>query len=82
MTGSEVELGKPQGSDERHGKLTYVSALRTRAGPRAGGASRTPSAAQALARVDGDTGDLELITDFIHTRQALSERPAAATIRR
>ena len=25
MTGSDEELGKPQGSDERHGKLTYVS---------------------------------------------------------
>ena len=25
VTGSDEELGKPQGSDERHGKLTYVS---------------------------------------------------------
>ena len=26
VTGSDEELGKPSGSDERHGKLTYVSA--------------------------------------------------------
>ena len=25
MTGDEEALGKPQGSDERHGKRTYVS---------------------------------------------------------
>ena len=25
MTGSDAELGKPSGSDERHGKVTYVS---------------------------------------------------------
>ena len=25
VTGSDAQLGKPQGSDERHGKLTYVS---------------------------------------------------------
>ena len=25
MTGSDEQLGKPRGSDERHGKLTYVS---------------------------------------------------------
>ena len=25
VTGSDAELGKPRGSDERHGKLTYVS---------------------------------------------------------
>ena len=38
VTGDEAELGKPQGSDERHGKATYVSVLRARAseGARAG----------------------------------------------
>ena len=25
VTGSEEDLGKPRGSDEKHGKLTYVS---------------------------------------------------------
>ena len=25
VTGSDEQLGKPQGSDERHGKVTYVS---------------------------------------------------------
>jgi geranylgeranyl diphosphate synthase, type II len=68
VTGSEAELGKPHGSDERHGKLTYVSLFGLeRARELAAGSHR--QAREALAGIDGDTGDLELITDFIHTRQ-------------
>ena len=44
VTGTDEELGKPQGSDERHGKLTYVSLLRARPRARAGRPSRTPQA--------------------------------------
>ena len=36
VTGSDEELGKPSGSDERHGKLTYVSAFGLDRGSRAG----------------------------------------------
>ena len=36
VTGTDAALGKPQGSDERHGKLTYVTPLRARRGPRHG----------------------------------------------
>ena len=68
VTGSEAELGKPHGSDERHGKLTYVS-LFAHARARELAASSHRHARDALAEIDGDTGDLELITDFIHTRQ-------------
>jgi geranylgeranyl diphosphate synthase type II len=69
VTGSDDELGKPQGSDERHGKLTYVSVFGLdRAHELA--ATSHGNARAALAEVEGDTGDLDRITDFIHTRQA------------
>ena len=68
VTGSDEELGKPQGSDERHGKLTYVSLFGL---DRARGlaAESHANARKALADVDAETADLELITDFIHTRE-------------
>jgi geranylgeranyl diphosphate synthase type II len=68
VTGSDEELGKPHGSDERHGKLTYVS-LYGLARARELAAQSHQKARAALAEVDGETTDLELITDFIHTRQ-------------
>jgi geranylgeranyl diphosphate synthase type II len=68
VTGSDAELGKPQGSDERHGKLTYVSLFGLdRARELAHESHR--GARAALDGIDADTTDLELITDFIHTRQ-------------
>ena len=69
VTGSDEELGKPRGSDERHGKLTYVSLFGLE---RARGlaADSHAKAREALAAVDGDPRDLQLITDFIHTRQS------------
>ena len=44
VTGDEEELGKPQGSDERHGKRTYVSVfgLEQRTGTGRGVASQGP----------------------------------------
>jgi geranylgeranyl diphosphate synthase type II len=69
VTGSDEELGKPQGSDERHGKVTYVSLFGLeRAAALAGESHR--KAQEALANVSGDAGDLVLVTDFIHTRHA------------
>jgi geranylgeranyl diphosphate synthase type II len=69
VTGSDEELGKPHGSDERHGKRTYVSLFGLdRARELA--ADSHAAARAALGETDGDTGDLELITDFIHTRQS------------
>ena len=69
VTGDEAELGKPQGSDERHGKATYVSVF---------GLERARELAQeshhgaraALARAEGQTARLEQISDYILTRQA------------
>ncbi len=69
VTGSDEELGKPHGSDERHGKLTYVS-LYGLDQARELAVESHDRAREALAMVDGDTTDLELIMDFIHTRHS------------
>jgi geranylgeranyl diphosphate synthase type II len=68
VTGSDDQLGKPQGSDERHGKLTYVSLLGLDRARELALASHH-AAREALDEIDGDTSDLAMITDFIHTRQ-------------
>lgn len=67
VTGSDEELGKPRGSDERHGKLTYVSLFGLDRARELAAESHA-NARSALGEVDGDTRDLELITDFIHDR--------------
>jgi geranylgeranyl diphosphate synthase, type II len=69
VTGSDEELGKPHGSDERHGKRTYVSLFGLERARELAAESHA-SARAALSDADGDTSDLELITDFIHTRQS------------
>jgi geranylgeranyl diphosphate synthase type II len=67
VTGSDEELGKPSGSDERHGKLTYVSAYGLdRARELASQSHR--KAREALAETEPETDDLAQIADFIHTR--------------
>jgi geranylgeranyl diphosphate synthase type II len=68
VTGSDEELGKPHGSDERHGKVTYVSLFGLEKARELAAESHA-KARDALAGADGDTADLERITDFIHTRQ-------------
>jgi geranylgeranyl diphosphate synthase type II len=69
VTGTDAALGKPQGSDERHGKRTYVSehgleqarelAARSYAAARAALAEAAPA---------GGASELEQIADFIYTR--------------
>ena len=67
VTGDEASLGKPQGSDERHGKRTYVSVFGLdRARELAAESHRKARA--ALAETGGQTGSLEQITDYILTR--------------
>ncbi len=73
VTGSEVEMGKPSGSDERHGKRTYVSVF----GLDGARELAARSHARARAALDGarhelagDAADLELLTDFIFARNA------------
>lgn len=69
VTGSDEELGKPSGSDERHGKVTYVSLFGLeRARELAVGSHE--AAVAALNEADGDSSALLQISDFIFTRQS------------
>jgi geranylgeranyl diphosphate synthase, type II len=67
VTGSDEELGKPSGSDERHGKLTYVSAYGLEQARELASESHR-KAREALEGAGPRTDDLIRITDFIHTR--------------
>mgnify|MGYP001130870256 CR=1 FL=1 len=69
VTGSDEELGKPQGSDERHGKLTYVSLLGLERAREIASESHR-AARDALAEISGDATDLERIADFILERDS------------
>ena len=67
VTGDEAELGKPRGSDERHGKTTYVS-VHGLDRARVLAAETHGRARAALAEATGDTGRLGQIADYILTR--------------
>jgi geranylgeranyl diphosphate synthase, type II len=67
VTGSDEELGKPHGSDERHGKLTYVSLFGLEHARELAAESHR-KAHEALSAVGDDPRDLRRITDFIYTR--------------
>ena len=70
VTGTEDSLGKPQGSDERHGKRTYVTRYGLE-GARELGAQSHASARAALREAAPDgAAELEQITDFIFTRSS------------
>jgi geranylgeranyl diphosphate synthase type II len=68
VTGDEAALGKPQGSDERHGKRTYVSVFGLDQARELAAESHRKARA-ALAETGGRTGTLEQITDYILTRE-------------
>jgi geranylgeranyl diphosphate synthase type II len=70
VTAPEADLGKPRGSDERHGRRTYVSEFGL------DGARSLAAESHALARAaltqaapDG-AAELEQITDFVYTRSS------------
>jgi geranylgeranyl diphosphate synthase type II len=67
VTESDEQLGKPSGSDERHGKLTYVS-LFGLGRARELAAESHSEALEALAAAGGDTRDLKRVADYIFTR--------------
>ncbi|MBW8059782.1 MAG: polyprenyl synthetase family protein [Solirubrobacterales bacterium] len=69
VTESDEQLGKPRGSDERHGKLTYVSLFGLDRARRLAADSHV-KATEALAGAEGETGDLRRIADYIFTRNA------------
>ena len=68
VTGTDAALGKPRGSDERHGKLTYVSSFGLE-GARSLAAESHEKARAALATASPpQPAELEHITDFIALR--------------
>src|SRR3954454_11734239 len=69
VTGTDEELGKPHGSDERHGTLTYVTVFGLDRARQLAAESHG-KAHEALSSVRGDPRDLIQITDFIYTRQS------------
>jgi len=73
VTGTDDALGKPQGSDERHGKHTYVSEFgveraRELAAQSHGTALAALAQVESRSPVRGATAELEGIADFIYTR--------------
>jgi geranylgeranyl diphosphate synthase type II len=68
VTGSDERLGKPHGSDERHGKLTYVSLFGLERARELAAESHA-KATSALAEAEGeDLSALMQIADYIFTR--------------
>jgi len=69
VTGTDDDLGKPQGSDERHGKRTYVSEHGLDGARRLAETSYEAARDALASAADGrDAPELEQITDFIYTR--------------
>jgi geranylgeranyl diphosphate synthase type II len=73
VTGSEAEMGKPSGTDERLGKRTYVSVFGLERARALAGSTH----ARARAALDGaravlpaEPRDLELMMDFMHARNS------------
>ncbi|MFT4050391.1 MAG: polyprenyl synthetase family protein [Solirubrobacterales bacterium] len=69
VTGSDAELGKPSGSDERHGKVTYVSAFGLE-GARKLADESYAKVRELLGQVEfrGDSGDLQAVSAYIYGR--------------
>jgi geranylgeranyl diphosphate synthase, type II len=67
VTESDEQLGKPHGSDVRHGKLTYVSLFGLDRARELAAESHDKAIA-ALARAAGETDDLRRVADYIFTR--------------
>jgi geranylgeranyl diphosphate synthase type II len=67
VTESDEQLGKPHGSDERHGKLTYVSLFGLDRARELAAESHAKATA-ALSEAGGETEDLRRVADYIFTR--------------
>jgi geranylgeranyl diphosphate synthase type II len=68
VTGTEAALGKPQGSDARHGKRTYVSEYGLERARELAAASHDQARASLKRAAPDGAPELEQITDFIFTR--------------
>jgi geranylgeranyl diphosphate synthase, type II len=69
VTGDEAEIGKPRGSDERHGKATYVSVHGLERARELAQESHA-RAREALSEAEGRVLTLARIADYILTRSA------------
>ncbi len=69
VTGSSQELGKPSGSDERHGKATYVSAFGLEGARKLADESYS-RVRQTLEGIEfrGDVSDLWAVSQYIYGR--------------
>ncbi len=68
VTGTDDALGKPSGSDERHGKRTYVSEFGLDGARELAARSHRQAWASLQAAAPTGAPELEQITDFIATR--------------
>jgi geranylgeranyl diphosphate synthase type II len=68
VTGTDAALGKPSGSDVRHGKRTYVSEHGLERARELATESHAAARAALAGAAPGGAGELEQITDFIYTR--------------
>jgi geranylgeranyl diphosphate synthase type II len=70
VTGTDEDLGKPSGSDERHGKRTYVSEFGLQEARRLAGESHAAARAALAEAAPSGAPELERLTDFIATRSS------------
>jgi geranylgeranyl diphosphate synthase type II len=70
VTGTDDALGKPQGSDERHGKRTYVSEFGLEGARELAARSHRQARASLATAAPHGALELEQITDFIATRSS------------
>jgi geranylgeranyl diphosphate synthase type II len=68
VTGTDAALGKPHGSDERHGKRTYVSEFGLDTARRLAAQSHAQARAVLAQAAPDGAPELEQIADFIFTR--------------
>jgi geranylgeranyl diphosphate synthase, type II len=68
VTGTDAALGKPQGSDERLGRRTYVSEFGLDQARELARESHAKARAALAEAAPGGAAELEQITDFIYTR--------------
>ncbi len=68
VTGTDAALGKPQGSDERHGKRTYVTEFGLGGARKLAGDCHDKARASLAQAAPGGAPDLEALTTFILTR--------------
>jgi geranylgeranyl diphosphate synthase type II len=68
VTGTDAALGKPSGSDARHGKRTYVSEHGLERARELASASHEAARTALTGAAPNGARELEQITDFIYTR--------------